>query len=250
LNRQAELEHEGRVLSLTLAPITDSGYVNIYGLDVTENRRLQQEVLRINDTVQGKIGRDLHDGLLQQLTGLTYFSDTLAENLAEVASPCVDGAHEISEHLRRLTSWIRDLAKGLYPTDLDNIGLAPALERLASTTAHLFSTSVVFECNEPVTISNHQVALHLYRIAQEAVNNAVKHGDAKHIHIGLNRSGDAIVLTVKDDGSGFSPEKAAAGVGLQSIHFRGRAIGAVVDVKSDVGQGTIVSCSFQELDKS
>jgi len=249
LNRQAELEHEGRVLSLTLAPITNSGYVNIYGLDVTENRRLQQEILRINDTVQGNIGRDLHDGLLQQLTGLTYFSDTLAENLAEVASPCVDGAHEISEHLRRLTNWIRDLAKGLYPTDLDNIGLAPALERLASTTAHLFSTSVVFECDEPVTISNHQVALHLYRIAQEAVNNAVKHGDAKHIHIGLNRSGDTIVLTVKDDGSGFSPEKAAAGMGLQSIHFRGKAIGAVVDIKSDAGKGTIVNCSFQELDK-
>ncbi len=215
-----------------------------------ELRRANEEVLRINDTVQGNIGRDLHDGLLQQLTGLTYFSDTLAENLAEAASPCVDGAHEISEHLRRLTSWIRDLAKGLYPTDLDNIGLAPALERLASTTAHLFSTSVVFECNEPVTVSNRQVALHLYRIAQEAVNNAVKHSGAKHIHIGLNRSGDTIVLTVKDDGSGFSPEKAAAGMGLQTIHFRGKAIGAVVDVKSDAGKGTIVSCSFQESDKS
>ena len=249
LNRQAELEYEGHVLSLTLAPITDSGYVNIYGLDVTENRRLQQDVLRINDTVQGNIGRDLHDGLLQQLTGLTYFSDTLAENLAEVASPCVEGAHEISEHLRRLTSWIRDLAKGLYPTDLDNIGLAPALERLASTTAHLFSTSVVFECNEPVIIPNHQVALHLYRIAQEAVNNAVKHGDAKHIRIGLNRSGDTIVLTVKDDGSGFSQEETIPGVGLQSIHFRAKAIGGVVDIQSGYGKGTIVSCSFTEEDK-
>ena len=249
LSRQAELEHEERVLSLTLAPITDSGYVNIYGLDVTENRRLQQEILRINDTVQGNIGRDLHDGLLQQLTGLTYFCDTLAENLAEVASPCVDDAHEISEHLRRLTTWIRDLAKGLYPTDLENIGLAPALQRLASTTGHLFSTSVVFECNEPVTISNHQVALHLYRIAQEAVNNAVKHGDAKHIHIGLNRSGDTITLTVKDDGSGFSQEETIAGIGLQSIHFRGKAIGGVVDIQSGYDKGTVVSCSFMEEDK-
>lgn len=249
LNRQADFEYEGRVLSLTLAPITDSGYVNIYGLDVTENRRLQQDVLRINDTVQGNIGRDLHDGLLQQLTGLTYFCDTLAENLADVASPCVDGAHEISEHLRRLTSWIRDLAKGLYPTDLDNIGLAPALERLASTTAHLFSTSVVFECNEPVTISNHQVALHLYRIAQEAVNNAVKHGDAKHIHIGLNRSRDRIALMVKDDGSGFSQEETIAGIGLQSIHFRAKAIGGVVDIQSGYDKGTIVSCSFMEEDE-
>lgn len=249
LNRQAELEHEGRVLSLTLAPITDSGYVNIYGLDVTENRRLQQEVLRINDTVQGNIGRDLHDGLLQQLTGLTYFCDTLAENLAEVASPCVDGAHEISEHLRRLTNWIRDLAKGLYPADLENIGLAPALQRLASTTGHLFSTSVVFECNEPVIIPNHQVALHLYRIAQEAVNNAVKHGDAKHIHLGLNRSGDRIVLTVKDDGSGFSQEETIAGIGLQSIHFRAKAIGGVVDIQSAYDKGTVVSCSFIQENK-
>ena len=66
-----------------------------------ELSKANEEVLRINDTVQGNIGRDLHDGLLQQLTGLTYFSDTLAENLAEVSSPCIDGANEISEHLRR-----------------------------------------------------------------------------------------------------------------------------------------------------
>ena len=248
LNRQAELEHEGRILSLTLAPISDSGYVNIYGLDVTENRRLQQEILRINDTVQGNIGRDLHDGLLQQLTGLTYFSDTLAEKLAEVASPCVDGAHEISEHLRRLTDWIRDLAKGLYPTDLDNIGLASALERLASATAHLLSTSVLFECKRPVSVADHQVALHLYRIAQEAVNNAVKHGDAKHIHIVLSRSDDTVTLTVSDDGSGFSPDKVATGVGLQSIHFRAKAIGAAVNIESNPGKGTVVSCSFEEPD--
>jgi two-component system sensor kinase FixL len=192
----------------------------------------------------------LHDGLLQQLTGLTYFSDTLAENLAEVGSTCVDGAHEISEHLRRLTNWIRDLAKGLYPTDLDNIGLAQALERLASTTAHFFSTSVVFDCDEPIALCNNQVALHLYRIAQEAVNNAVKHGDAKNIHIRLSRSEDRITLTISDDGSGFSPKKVATGVGLQSIHFRGRAIGAVVDINSNPDGGTTVSCSFKESDKS
>jgi len=250
LNRQAELEHNGRILSLTLAPITDGGYVNVYGLDVTENRRLQQEVLRIHETVQGNIGRDLHDGLLQQLTGLTYFADTLVDNLDESGSPHVDGAREISEHLRRLTSWIRDLAKGLYPTDLDNIGLVPALQRLAATTGHLLSTSVVFECNEPVIVLDQPMALHLYRIAQEAVNNAVKHGDAKHIHIGLNRSNGRIILTVRDDGRGFCVERAATGVGLQSIHFRGRAIGAAVDITSHAGQGTRVTCSCQQSDQN
>jgi signal transduction histidine kinase len=188
----------------------------------------------------------LHDGLLQQLTGVTFFFDTLVEKLAEVSSSFTDDAREISKHLRQLMVWLRNLAKGLYLADLDKNDLATALETLASTTTSLFKTSVVFECKEPINIFSPEAALHLYRIAQEAVNNAVKHGNAKHICISLARSRDTITLTVSDDGSGFLPEEVTQGMGLQSIHFRAKAIGGVVNIQSGDGNGAIVSCSFSE----
>jgi len=171
------------------------------------------------------------------------------EKLTEVSSSCTEDAREISMHLRQLMTWLRDLAKGLYPVNLDKNGLASALEMLASTTSHLFKTSVVFECNAPINISNPEAALHLYRIAQEAVNNAVKHGDAKHITISLARSKETITLTVRDNGLGFSQEEAAKGMGLQSIHFRAKAMRGVVNIQSGDKKGTVVSCSFSERSK-
>ncbi len=245
-DKQIEIEYDSHTFSLLFTHIVNSGYVNIYGLDITERKYLEQQILRINDRVQGNIGRDLHDGLLQQLTGVTFFCDTLVEKLAEVSSSCTDDAREISKHLRQLTDWLRNLAKGLYLADLDKNDLATALETLASTTAFLFKISVVFKCKEPINIFSPETALHLYRIAQEAVNNAVKHGNAKHICISLARSRDTITLTVRDDGSGFLPEEAIKGMGLQSIHFRAKAIGGVVNIQSGDGNGTIVSCSFSE----
>lgn len=215
-----------------------------------KSRQLEQQILRINDTVQGNIGRDLHDGLLQQLTGVTFFCDTLVEKLSDVSSPCAADASEISGHLRQLMTWLRDLAKGLYPTDLDKNGLGSALEMLARTTSHLFKISVVFQSDETINISEPDVALHLYRIAQEAVNNAIKHGDAKHISIRLSHYDDKILLSIKDDGSGFSMEKAALGTGLQSINFRAKAIGGIIDIQSVNGKETIVSCCFSNLDKA
>jgi signal transduction histidine kinase len=245
-NKQQEVEYRGHTFSLIFAPIVSSGYVNIYGLDITERKRLEQQILRINDRVQANIGRDLHDGLLQQLTGVALFCDTLVERLTEISSPCTDDAREISEHLRQLMTWLRDLAKGLYPADLDSNGLAPALETLASTATYLFKVSVVFKFSELINISNPQVALHLYRIAQEAVNNAIKHGNAKHICISLARSKDTITLTVRDNGSGFSQEETARGLGLQSMHFRAKAIGGILYIQSGDDEGTVVSCSFSE----
>jgi len=212
----------------------------------SELKRLERDIVKIHDTVQGNVGRDLHDGLLQQLSGLTFFCDALAANLSESSSVYKEDASEISTHLRQLTSRVRDLSKGLYPADMDNIGLAQALNRLASTASHLFSISVVSECHDTLGISDSQVVLHLYRIAQEAVNNAVKHGNAKQISIKLDRSGDSIVLSVKDDGCGFSQGELVEGSGLKSIHYRAQAIGAVVELRSCIGEGTYLTCSLTD----
>ncbi|MBN1126326.1 MAG: cache domain-containing protein [Sedimentisphaerales bacterium] len=241
-HKQVEVAYGEKMFSLTLAPVKNSGYVNLYGLDVTERKILEQEILKINDMVQGSVGRDLHDGLLQQLTGVTFFCDTLVENLADKSSPYRIDAQEIAGRLRRLTNWVRDLAKGLYPADLETNGLGFALERLASTASHLFSISVTYESDGEIAVSNPQTALHLYRIAQEAMNNAVKHGNAKHICIRLSRENDKITLAIIDDGSGFSGKANAGGMGLQSIHYRAKAIGAVLEICPGETKGAIVRC--------
>jgi signal transduction histidine kinase len=211
-----------------------------------ELKHLEHEIVKIHDTVQGNVGRDLHDGLLQQLSGLTFYCDALGATLSETSSPHVADANEICRHLRQLTSWVRDLSKGLYPADLDGAGLAPALTRLASTASHLFSISVVFECHDSIRFSDTQVVLHLYRIAQEAVNNAIKHGNARNIRIQLQRSPEAIVLSVKDDGCGFSQEGLVKGSGIKSINYRAQAINAVVEFQSRMGNGTLLTCSLTE----
>lgn len=211
-----------------------------------ELKHLEREIVKVHDTVQGNVGRDLHDGLLQQLSGLTFFCDALGANLSETSSPHEADANEICGHLRQLTSWVRDLSKGLYPADLDDTGLAPALTRLASMTSHLFSISVDFECHDSIRLSDTQIVLHLYRIAQEAVNNAVKHGNARNISIQLQRSTGTIVLRVKDDGCGFSQEGLVKGSGLKSINYRAQAIGAVVELQSRLGDGTLLVCSLTE----
>jgi len=212
----------------------------------SEVKRLEREIVKIHDTVQGNVGRDLHDGLLQQLSGLTFYCDALAANLANTASSQVADANEICTHLRQLTSWVRDLSKGLYPADLDDTGLAPALTRLASMTSHLFSISVDFECHDSIRLSDTQTVLHLYRIAQEAVNNAVKHGNARSISIQLLRSTGSIVLRVKDDGCGFSQEGLVKGSGLKSISYRAQEIGGLVELQSRIGDGTLLICSLTE----
>jgi len=176
--------------------------------------------------------------------GVTYYCDTLVEELRGTSAPYQQSAGEISDHLRRLMTSLRDLAKGLYPGDWAGDGLVAALETLASTTSHLFRVSVLFDCGAPVEIGDSQVSLHLYRIAQEAVNNAVKHGNSKHIVIKLYCEGERITLAVNDDGCGFSREGAAEGMGLQSIAFRAKAIGGNVNIDSGEGRGTTVSCSF------
>jgi len=244
LKKEIETARGGRVFSLIFTPIRDFGYVNIYGLDVTEHKCLEQQILRVHEAVLGSIGRDLHDGLLQHLTGVTYYCDTLVEELTESSSPYRANAGEISDHLRQLMTSLRDLAKGMYPGDWTPDGLVPALETLASTTSHLFKVSVVFECSEPIEIADSQVSLHLYRIAQEAVNNAVKHGNAKCIRITLVRLQDAVTLAVKDNGCGFLQSASGEGMGLQSIAFRAKAINAKIDIESGEGQGAVVRCSF------
>jgi len=245
------------LLNLTTRGDTAGAIVGVVGIgqDITECRRLQKELLDVSAKEQHRIGQDLHDGLGQQLTGILYLSKSLATDLAAKGlsrerqsldwQARAAEAEAIVDHVKQAIAQTRRLAHGLIPVELDAQGLVSALESLAATTSMLFNVVCRVLCKEQVLIHDNTVAEHVYHIAQEAVNNAVKHGQAREIELTLSADHGKGMLTVRDDGTGFArDENAAGGMGLRIIEQRARMMDGVLHIQSAPGQGTSLSCSF------
>ena len=218
-------------------------------LDITELRRLEQEILDISDREQRRIGHDLHDGLSQQLAGVEFMSQVLHQKLSgrPGLKPEAANAAEIARLVRESIAHTRDLARGLTPVVLESEGLMSALQELAAGTSRLFDVECVFHCATPVLIHDNAVATNLYRIAQEAINNALKHGKARRIGISLVESPDRVVLAVRDNGSGLPADAAhRRGMGLRIMHYRAGMIGGSLAVQRAPDGGTSVICSLQK----
>lgn len=208
--------------------------------DITDRRRLEEEVLRVSESEQRRIGQDLHDGLGQHLTGIELLMQALQSKLPAKNKK---EAERIAEHVRQSIRQTRSLARGLSPVELDANGLTAALQELAANVEALFRVRCQFKCPTPVLISNNTVATHLFRIAQEAVSNAIKHGHARNVDITLNPISDEVKLIVSDDGHGLpDPRSKGQGMGLHIMRYRAGMIGAVFSVKSG-RPGTIVTCA-------
>jgi PAS domain S-box-containing protein len=238
----------GRVeVSLSISPVLDAeGHVigaSAIARDVTEQRRLQREVLEIAAQEQRRIGQDLHDGTGQELTGLAMMAERLAGELAAKEQPQSAAAAKIVDGLEEALSHVRALAKGLVPVEVDSEGLMIALSELASRTSDLHGVDCTFECDEPVCIFDNQTAMHLYRLSQEAVTNAVRHSRGRSIRISLADDGEVATLTIADDGRGIpSGKQEAAGSGLRIMQYRAELIGATLSVGRGQPQGTVVTC--------
>ena len=213
--------------------------------DITERKQLEQEILDISNREQQRIGQDLHDGLCQQLAGIELMCQVLEQKLAAKSKSEAERAGEIARHVREAITHTRSLARGLSPVEFEANGFMSALQELASNVQKLFHVECRFECPEPVLIQSNTAATHLYRIAQEAINNAIKHGKAGRIVIALRLSTRGVVLSVADDGSGFPAElKAPAGMGLRIMKYRAGMVGATLEFRRANGRGTVVSCAF------
>lgn len=214
--------------------------------DITERRRLEQEILEISEQERRRIGQDLHDGLGQMLTGIGLISKALERRLRAQHLPEADSAAEIAELIKEADQQARGLARGLVPVELDANGLPTALKRLAANAERLFSVECTFEQIGTAYLHNNTAATHLYRIAQEAVSNAVKHGRASHIAITLFVGEDRVRLRIQDDGVGF-PEVMGEnqGMGVRIMHYRARIIGATLDIRSDPAGGTVITCTLR-----
>lgn len=214
--------------------------------DITERKRLEREILEISDRERRRIGQELHDGLCQQLAGIELISEALARDLKKQAHPAAAQVERITEHLRSAIAEARRLARGLSPVSLESEGLTVALGELATAVSRLFNLECRFQTGEPVRVRDNTVANHLYRIAQEAVHNAVRHGKAGSVVVSLHRQGEQARLTVADNGVGFDPRRVnSSGMGLQIMKYRAGMIGATLEVQSAPGRGTTVTCSFR-----
>jgi PAS domain S-box-containing protein len=209
-----------------------------------ERRELEEELLSASSREQQRIGQDLHDSLCQQLAGIEFQNSVLVQQLGKVPEMQAEAAR-IGELIRNATKQARSLARGLSPVEIEPNGLMAALNSLAANAASLFRVNCSFECPQPVLLENRTSATHLYRIAQEAIGNAVKHGHAKTILISLKGLDGEVTLTVKDDGVGFRQEgRVIEGMGLRIMEYRADMIGAMLRIDSVEGNGTTVACKL------
>ena len=211
--------------------------------DITERRRLQAEILNISEQEQRRIGQDLHDGICQQLAGIELMSQVLEQALTRKSKRHSAQAGQIAAHVREAITQTRLLAHGLCPVVLESEGLMSALQELAHATTKMFGVECGFRCDHPVHVHDNATATHLYRIAQEAVSNALKHGKARRIQIGLAAEANRIFLAVKDDGIGFPAPPPRTGAGLRIMQYRAGMIGGSVVVQRGEPAGTTVACS-------
>jgi PAS domain S-box-containing protein len=215
------------------------------GRDITERKRLERELLEISNREQRRIGHDLHDGVCQQLVGISYLTESLADRLQEKGAAESAEVERINYLLNNTLLQTRGVARGLFPVRLEENGLVSALEELAANASQLFQLECKFVCEHPPAFVENTIALHLYYIVQEAIANAAKHGKAKNVVITLDPVNDRFALMVKDDGAGFSANGARqSGMGLRIMDYRARVIGATLEVKSRPGAGTQLTCIF------
>jgi signal transduction histidine kinase len=210
--------------------------------EISERERAQEDLLEVSEREQRRIGRDLHDGLCQHLAATALSCQLLREELAEQGSPGAERAQKIVDLIEESIRLSRQSARGLDPMVMDAEGLMVALEEMATSTMQLFHIRCSFECDSPVLIHNPDVADHLFRIAQEAVRNAVAHAHASHIAIRLESDEKGLELRIEDDGVGLALSGSRLGMGLRIIPQRARLIGASFSAESRPQGGTAVVC--------
>lgn len=210
--------------------------------DISEQRRLEQEVLRVSEHERHRIGQDLHDGLGQMLTGITLINKNIATSLKDEDHPLAKDVNEITDLLKEADEYARGLSRNLVPVELDSSGLVAALQRLSSNAERLFN----IDCELVNTLNIHfddpTSLTHLFRIVQEATSNAVKHGNASKVQVDMQSDDTKVVIKIEDDGTGFKPDwDQHKGLGVRIMKFRSRLIGANLEIsKSKLGGAAII----------
>ncbi len=220
--------------------------VNELEREISERKKLEKAVLEIEERERRLIGQDLHDDLGQLLTAMAYKNHVLQQKLKDKLYEETRDIDEMTSLISMAQMRLKKISRGISPIEMDRDGLARALEELASSTGRIYNISSVFMCDQPIHIKNEAAITHLYRIAQETVTNAVRHGNPAHIEIQFKMECDKIVLTIEDDGTGIPVSFKTNGMGMRIMNFRANMIGATLEVLSNNNGGTLVKCVFTD----
>ena len=243
------LHKDGREfpVEISLSPLdTEEGVLVSSAIrDISERKRLEKAILVTSERERNRIAQDLHDGLGQHLTGIAFMSKVLERKLSESSLVESTEAGKIVVLVNEAIRKTKELARGLLPVVSESQGLMTALKGCAEEMQDLFRVDCHFECKVPVLIDDVNVSTHLYHIAREALNNALKHGKAKELLIALQVRGNDGILSICDNGTGFpDPAPNRGGMGLNIMNYRARMIGGSLEIRANASGGTIVSCTF------
>src|ERR1051326_3215858 len=213
-----------------------------YEREMIERRRLDREIAQVADRERRRLGHDLHDKLGQHLTGTALAAQVLREKLAGRCSRETSDAEKLVQCLEEGIDFTRNLARGFFSPELRAEGLVVALQNLAETTSEQSGINCALHGDELIPIHDSTIANQLYRIAQEAVTNCVKHATASHIDIRLAMDGPELCLSIVDDGVGFPDNLRSKGLGLHLMRHAAAVSGGTFDIRKNGGKGTIATC--------
>jgi two-component system, LuxR family, sensor kinase FixL len=217
--------------------------ISISMRDITERKRLEQEILDVSGRERQSIGRDLHDGLGQELTGIALMLRGLSSRIQQRCPDVVENVNEIIGHLNQSIETARSLARGLLPVRTETGGLSAALRALAARSRDLYGLEVTYRSEMcPEFAFTETDASHLYRITQEALTNASRHGHASLVDISLIAKEDGFTLCITDNGVGFvRTAPSGSGMGLKIMKYRADMIGAKFEIAANQPRGTAVT---------
>jgi PAS domain S-box-containing protein len=218
------------------------------GIDMTDRKKLEQEIITISEKERISIGHDLHDGVGQYFTGIGYLTRILKDKLERLDLLEKETAGEILSLIEEAKVNTRMLAKGLSPVTMDNKGLIMAIKELCMDTEKIFGSQCSFVYDHNIAIEDNFTATHLYYIIREAVNNAMRHGHARRVEVLVKESDDGIMFSVQDDGTGIDTENSSRGrgLGLNLMKYRADVIGGVLNISKNRNGGTTVTCTLGE----
>jgi len=233
--RKLQNELEGRVRQRTTALTSE----------MLERARLEKEILEVSEREQRRIGHDLHDGICQHWAATAIAGQVLGEKLAAKSLPEAADAREVVRLVENGITLTRNLAHGIAPPEMESEGLVRALQEFAANISKMFKLNCVFECESPPLVEDTEAATHLYRVAQEAVNNAIRHGKPQQIIICLANQKNRVELTVEDDGCGLPDDwQKKRGLGTHIMAHRAAMIGGIFSIEPNPTGGTFVKCSM------
>jgi signal transduction histidine kinase len=216
---------------------------------LTLARTLELEVIRAGEREQIRIGQDLHDGVCQNLAAIEFATTCLRKKLETEHLSQADRlsqlgiARQIQESLKETIVEARNLARGIFPVQVETDGLASGLNELMLKLDFSRESTMSFDSSGDVEVQDPTVAVHLYRIAQEAVSNALRHSGATQIDVRLDREGSSVRLAIRDNGCGFLPRAdSSEGIGRRTMRYRAQLIRAQFTIRSEPGRGTTIDC--------